>query len=97
MPSPPEFSDTLGNVRIVKVLFKIKSEHFPQSDRHIRITAEIKINLECIGKYPDPRRKDRQISCRHLRNFFKNFSHSIGKDSFLGKSHDKIHCTHADF
>ena len=42
MPASPEFRNTGGNIGIIKVLIKIKSQHFSQTDGHIRIAAEVK-------------------------------------------------------
>lgn len=54
VPSSPELGDTLRNIRIIKVLSKFKSKHLSQADCHIRITAEVKINLESIGNTSNP-------------------------------------------
>ena len=45
VPSSPEFTDTVATVRIVEVLLELETEHLAETDRHIRITREIKVDL----------------------------------------------------
>ena len=54
VPSSPEFRDTFRHIGIKKVLFKFKTEHLPKTDRHIRISAEIKVDLERICRTSKP-------------------------------------------
>ncbi len=51
MPSSPELSDTFCDKRIVEVFKKIKTEDLSKTDGHIRVSAEIKIDLK--GKCDD--------------------------------------------
>ena len=39
VPTPPEFGDAFGDVRIVKVLWEIEAQHSAQTNRHQRIAA----------------------------------------------------------
>ena len=54
MPSVPEFLHGTSCIGIIEILLEFKSEHFSEADRHIRISAEVKIYLERIRKYADP-------------------------------------------
>ena len=45
MPSAPEFTDTLRHIRIIEIFREMETEHLTQTDRHIRITGKIKIDL----------------------------------------------------
>ena len=54
MPTPPEFRDGCGKIRIAEVFREAEPEHPSDADGHIRITAEIEINLHCISDYSDP-------------------------------------------
>ena len=54
MPPSPKFRCAFRYIRMVKIFLKFKSEHFSEADRHIRISAEVKIYLERIRKYADP-------------------------------------------
>ena len=54
MPTAPELSNTLRHIRVVEIFHKLESKHFPQTNRHIGITAKIKINLEGIRNNTKP-------------------------------------------
>ena len=57
MPSAPELRNAPGAVGVVEILLELKTEHFPKAHRHIRISAEIKINLKGISRHSHPGRK----------------------------------------
>ena len=46
MPASPEFRDTGGNIRIIKVLRETEAEHSAQPQGHIAVAREVKINLQ---------------------------------------------------
>ena len=48
VPPPPEFCDGLRAVRRIEVLCEHESEHQAETDRHVRVTAEVEVNLERI-------------------------------------------------
>ena len=54
MPPPPEIRNAFGAIGIIEIGLEIEAQHFPKADGHIRITAEIKINLKGIGKNSQP-------------------------------------------
>ena len=54
MPSSPEFSNTFGNIRVIKVFNKFKSEHFSKPNGHIGITGKIKVKLQGKGQDSHP-------------------------------------------
>ena len=91
MPSSPEFCHTRRYIRVMEVLQKLKSEHLSKTDRHIRISAEIKINLECIRNTSDPRSHHRIAAQMHRCDLLKNRSCRICKNYLFGKSPHKIH------
>ena len=45
MPPPPQLRDRTADEGIVKVFQKVKAEHLPQTDGHIRIPWKIKVQL----------------------------------------------------
>lgn len=57
MLASPKFLNISRNIRVIKILPESKTEHMPQSDRHITVTAEIKINLKQIGNRRRPCRQ----------------------------------------
>lgn len=83
MPSSPEFCHTRRYIRVMEVLQKLKSEHLSKTDRHIRISAEIKINLECIRNTSDPRSHHRIAAQMHRCDLLKNRSCRICKNYLL--------------
>ena len=61
MPAPPEFRDALRDVRIIEVLQKLKAEHPPETDGHIRVAGKIKVELERKGERAEPRSGKAQL------------------------------------
>ena len=61
MPSVPELFNGTGDVRVIKVLVVVKTDHKPHTDCHIGIGRKIKINLQCIEQHTNP-----QTGCRNL-------------------------------
>src|SRR5437762_9930950 len=54
VPTPPEIGDRLGDVGVVEVLWKGEAQQERQADRHVRIAAEIEIDLQRIGPDAQP-------------------------------------------
>ena len=102
MPASPEFRNGTGNVRIIEIFIEVKPEHFSQSDGHIRISAEIEVNLEGIGQRPQPGHPCRQ---RHVcaeplhrsvsepKGVIRNQRHVIGQQHLLSQSGNKAYHT----
>ena len=66
MPSAPELLNRTGQVWIIKVFTNIESEHFAQTDGHIRETGKIIVNLNRIQNRRAPHHNARNI-CNVLR------------------------------
>ena len=54
MPSPPEFGNAGGKIRIIKVFLEPEPEDTRQTDRHVRISAEIEVQLKAIEDHTHP-------------------------------------------
>src|SRR5690554_1503188 len=54
MPAAPELRHRPRYKGVVKVFQEGKAKHPAQSDGHIRIAAEVKVNLEAKGNYSQP-------------------------------------------
>ena len=89
MPASPEFRNTGGNIGIIKVLIKIKSQHFSQTDGHIRIAAEVKIEHQRIQKRSQPRAADRKLLHPHRLQGIERRPQQPRKQDLLGKANDK--------
>ena len=85
MPSAPELTDILRNIRVIKVFQKVKSNHSAQSDGHVRITGKVVIYLKSIGKNTHPG----SGSAHPVRTLGKNgvciFSQHIGYQNFFAQ------------
>ena len=85
MPAAPEIFDRGGNIGIVEVLVNVKTEHFAQTDRHIRITGKIEIDLESISHNADPGHRRGNIVDAQCKNFICGFGHDIGNNDFFSQ------------
>ena len=89
MPSAPEFGQVIRDIGEVKVLQEVESKHASQTDRHIRVTVEIKIQLESVAERSHPRHADGIISGGegHIRHFGKH----IGQKNLFVEAEKKAH------
>ena len=54
VPTAPKFLYRFGNVGIVEVFNEIEAHHMAQTDRHIGVAAEVKIDLQRVGDRAQP-------------------------------------------
>ena len=97
MPSSPEFRDTGGNIRIIKVLDKIESQHFTEADCHIGITAKIIINLHGIGKGSNPCRQHGSFGRTQRKNGVIDHSDIVRKDHLFPETLQEPHGSVSEF
>ena len=95
MPSSPELGNTFGNIGVIEVLNKVKTKHLTKTNGHIRITGEIKVDIEQVKKYVKYTKKykhvsddilnilSRTIGYKHFQDFCEYLSSSGIKDSEL--------------
>ena len=86
MPSSPEITDASTDIRIIKVLFEMESEHPAQTDRHIAVSAEVKINLQHIGNGTQPCPCCVNVSGRCSKKLVRDKSHGIGNQNLFTES-----------
>jgi hypothetical protein len=55
VPAPPELRDGLADVGGVEVLGEDPAHHQAEPDGHVRVGAEIEVNLERVGNRSVPR------------------------------------------
>ena len=96
MPSAPELLNRTGQVWIIKVFTNIESEHFTQTDGHIRETGKIIVNLNRIQNRRAPHHNARNI-CNVLRIDFiytctDNICNQYLFTKSIGKAPDSLRC-----
>ena len=97
MPSSPEILHRHRHIGVAEVFLKFKSKHFSKSDRHIRVTGKIIIDLQHIKDRTQPQR----FSCRRISAIFVNIVHYLGKSickqHFFPKAPAKPHDSGSKF
>ena len=83
MPSSPEFPDRATDIWIIKVFLKVESEHPSQTNGHITVTAEIKIDLEHIGNGSQPCSCPIDGTCRCTKKIVSHQSQGIGQENLF--------------
>ena len=86
MPSSPEVRNTFGNVRIIEVPDKFKAQHFTKTYSHVRVTAEVKVDLHGIGQTADPGSEHRPVPGSDSRDGIKGHTDVIGQKDLLAKA-----------
>ena len=86
MPSSPEIRNTFGNVRIIEVPDKFKAQHFTKTYSHVRVTAEVKVDLHGVGQSADPGSEYRTVPGSNSRNGVKSHADVIGQKDFFAKA-----------
>ena len=81
MPSPPEFRDRLRAVRRIEVLREHESEHQAQTDRHVRISTEIEVDLKSIRHRAVPGIETAQVAS--VERGVRNLATGIRKQDFF--------------
>ena len=84
MPAPPKVTNRFCDIREVKVFLKMKPKDTSQTDRHIRIRREIKVNLQRIGNCSKPGK--RHINTIHFKNFICQCPYIIRNNDLLCKT-----------
>ena len=74
---------------MVKILQETEAEHMPEADGHIRITGKVKINLESIGRDPDPGCQDRHIARIHHTDLVPQNPRLIGQKNLFAQPDHK--------
>ncbi|MED1645687.1 hypothetical protein P4U99_21305 [Brevibacillus agri] len=89
LPSAPKLRNAFGHVRIAEVFHKVKAEHFPQSARHVRVAAEVKVKLEGKCHNAEPGEKSRQLVGRRRFHVGPQQPDVIGEQHFFRQSSDQ--------
>ena len=97
MPSSPEFTDTGRNIRIIKILMEMKSKHHSESQRHITVAAEIKIDLQHIGNCAQPSTRTGDSGCCRTKEIIRHKSHCIGDKNLFAQTCNETPDSFSDF
>ena len=74
---------------MIEVFVNMKTEHFSQTDGHIRIPRKIEINLKRIGNNADPGRRRADVADAERKNFIGRLCHDVRDDNLLCQSLQK--------
>ena len=88
VPPAPELRHRRGQIRIVKVFIETEAEDPPQTDGHVRIAGEVKVDLEAEGEKAHPASQHRQLP-RPLggQAILPQRADGVGQQHLLGKTH----------
>src|SRR5271170_2526412 len=89
MPSPPKLSDAQRAVGKVEILREMEAEHFAETDRHVSIAREVKINLQCIRERADPGRSGAQFIRLQREHPVRDAAHAVRNDHLLAEAPTK--------
>src|SRR5690606_27029555 len=89
MPSLPERRDGSGSIGIAKVFRDREPKHLTETDCHVRVTREIKINLKQEREQSKPRRTPRKFSRRMSKDLIDKRSYPISNKHLLRESDDE--------
>ena len=84
VPAAPDFTEIAAFIGRIKVDGKINAEHFPEADGHITVSAEIKVELECIGEHHKGGGPELKV-IDLLEAEGDNAGERVGKKAFFGK------------
>ena len=76
-----------GAIRGVKILQKLETEHPAEADRHIRVTAEVKIDLESISQHSHPRIQGQRVG--GVEHRIRHAPQRVGQQGLFRKSQDE--------
>ena len=83
VPPSPELPDRRRDIRIVEVLLEMEPEHEPQSDRHVRISREVEIDLQHVSDCADPGAKAPDLRLRHIKKSVGYHGNVVGDEDLF--------------
>ena len=89
VPASPEIGDGTGNIRVTEIFFKMKSEHFSETDCHIGIAGKVKINLEGICDGSEPCKCHGELVGRRIKCRIGNLGHGVGDQDLFCQTDNK--------
>ena len=89
VPASPVFGDTARDVRVVEVFQKFEPEDGAEADGHVRVSAEVVVDLEGIADRSQPGGHAVQLIDRLGKHLVGDSSQRVGEKDLLGESHDE--------
>ena len=87
MPAAPEFGNALGQVGIVKVLNEVEAEDATQTDGHIAVAGEVKVDVQHEGNGIHPVEHHRLLAAATEQ--LNELAELIGKQNLFSKTNHK--------
>ena len=84
MPAAPEVSEGACEIGGIEVFGEEKSEHESESDGHVRVPAEVEVDLEGVAEGAEPRVGGGAV--RGLEGGISEMAAGVGEDDFFGES-----------
>ena len=94
-PLLPEFRDGLRAVRRIEILREHESEHQAEADRHVRIAAEVEVDLERIRDRAVPGVETAQIA--RVERGVRDLAARICQQDFLRHAEHEERCAAREF
>ena len=88
VPAPPEVRNGGSYVGVPEVLRRLKAKHAAQADGHVAVAREIKVDLNRIGRSPQPGHADVQRAAQG-KGAVHNGGHGARNQHLLAKAHDE--------
>ena len=93
MPTPPKIGYRIRSIGIVEVFIKGKTKDTTQTNRHIGITREVKVDLESERQQTQPSADHGQRpTSLHGKTFFPKCTNGVGQQNFLCQTHTESPC-----
>lgn len=89
MPPPPKLRNAFGNIRIVEVFRKAKSQHMAHAHSHIGIAGKIEVDLESKGQNSQPDHEDAAVFWKHGMDLRPQSACLIGQKDFFSQAQYK--------
>ena len=89
MPPAPEILDAGCRIRMAEVFFEGKTENLSKADGHIAVSAEIKIDVKCIGSCGCPGPEHPRLARRDGPQQIRHMSQLICKKHLFGQTGHK--------
>ena len=89
VPASPVFGDTARDVRVVEVFQKFEAKDGTKTDGHVRVSAEVVVNLESVADRTQPGGHAVQLIDRLGKHLVGYGSQRVGEKNLLGESHNE--------